>query len=126
MISNPIYIPMDLVGLPFHCKGVEVIGNWLAKIIDLPEAVTTRIARAMDRSKDLIWQASDVFHDVNLAGLGPSNPVDIRTQAPKRWPQPGSAGNFDARFDTPISNFKLILGQEPGRGVLARTIIAKQ
>lgn len=65
----------------------------------------------MDGAKDLVRQAADIFHDVNLTGLGPTDPVNIGAQAPESRPQPGSAGNLDAGFNAAISDFKLIFRQ---------------
>ncbi len=89
-------------------------------------AVAARVAGAVQRAKDLVGQAADVLHDVNLTGLRPADLVNIGTEHPERGPQPGPARRLDARLDPAIGDLEPVLGQQPRRGVLAGAVVALQ
>ena len=86
VVLDAVYIPANLVRLPFYGKSVEIIGDRVAEIVDAPKAAAPLIAWAVDGAVDLVWHAADVLHVVNLARLWPVNPVDVCAQTPEGWP----------------------------------------
>ncbi len=79
----------------------------------------------MNGSKDLLREAADVLHEVDLAGLWPTHPVDVRAQTPECGPEACRAvWHLDARLDATVGELRLELGQQPGRGVVALAVVA--
>src|ERR1051326_8178552 len=66
---------------------------------------------------------ADVFHDVDLAAVGPADLVDVFAEHPERRPDSLPARNLDAGFETSIGLSEFALRFEAGRGVIARDAI---
>ena len=125
VILCAVDVPADGVRLPFYAIGVEGVGNWLAQVIDATEAAATGIAGTVDGAKDAVRQPTDLFHIVNFASLRPVNFADICPQTPERGPESYPHRHFDTCLDLAVGKLKAVTTEQPGRSVLARTIITK-
>ena len=62
---------------------------------------------------------ADIFHDVDLATVGPVRGRDVRTQQPKCRPDALAIWNPDSCLKPPIGLAEFILSDEPRRSVVA-------
>src|SRR2546429_1225973 len=62
---------------------------------------------------------SNVFHDVDLAAVGPVSCIDVVTQHPKRRPNALARGDLNSRFKPPVSLGELVLGEQSCRSIVA-------
>src|ERR1700704_5017159 len=61
----------------------------------------------------------DVFHDVDLAAIGPACGIDIVAQHPKGRPQALTVRYLESCFKSSIGLAELIPGEQSGRSVVA-------
>ena len=86
MVKDIIYVPSDQIRFPFYGKGMVIIENGFAKVIDVAEAGAASVAGAMDGAKDFIGQTADKLHEVDLTRLRPADQIDICAQTPEGRP----------------------------------------
>ncbi len=82
-----------------------------------------RITRPMQRPVNRRRLAADVLHDVDLAALRPSSPVDVSTKHPEGRPDPLPARHLDARFEPAVGLREAILRLQARRRVVAREAV---
>src|SRR5438067_604983 len=78
----------------------------------------------MKRSMDHRRFPADIFHDVDLAAVGPMNSIDIVAQHPERRPDALAKRNLDPGFDTAIGLAELVLRQQPGGSIVATNLVS--
>src|SRR5688572_29308256 len=66
---------------------------------------------------------ANVFHDVDLATIGPADGINVVSQHPKCGPDSLSERNSKARFKPPVHLRELLLGEESCRGLAARYVV---
>src|SRR2546430_2148857 len=66
---------------------------------------------------------ADIFHDVDLATVGPVRGIDIRTQQPKCRPDALAIRNPDSCLKPSIGLAEFILSEQPGRSVVATNFV---
>src|SRR6185436_147009 len=66
---------------------------------------------------------ADIFHDVDLAAVGPMDCIDVLTQQPECRPEALAVRNSDSRFKPPIGLGELILREQPGGSVIASYLV---
>src|SRR5947207_9650886 len=77
--------------------------------------VTWSMKSAMNNRRLL----ADIFHDVDLATVGPVRGRDVRTQQPKCRPDALAMWNPDSCLKPAIGLAEFILSEQPGRSVVA-------
>src|ERR1044071_7562261 len=77
----------------------------------------------MKRSVDHRRFPADIFHDVDLAAVGPVSRIDIVTQHPECRPDALAKRNLDSRFETTKRLAEFVLRQQSGRRVVASYIV---
>src|ERR1035438_10161075 len=99
---------------------MEVVGELLSfgKRVCAGERVAIGIPRAVQAAVLDSWLLADVLHDVDLAAVGPTDSVDVRTHRPESRPDARPVRELDAGFDLAISGGELTFGLETARGVV--------
>ena len=96
-------VEANLGGFPFNSVGVEAFGEVFAageagRSGEIGGGAVGK--RAVDRAVDDVRLLADVFHDVDLAALGPADRMNVVAEHPESGPDPLPLGNFDAGFET--------------------------
>src|SRR3990172_9441024 len=94
--------------------------------VGVADPVGAGITRTVNRTIDLIRFASDIFHDVDLAAVWPTDCRNIAAQHPKSRPNPISVRQFQTRFHPSVGEIKALSGQDACRSIFTRPIPAVQ
>src|ERR1700759_2504299 len=73
--------------------------------------------RTVDAAGDLEWVVAEVLHHVDLAAVGPTDPVVVASDGPERRPQALAAGQLDPRLQLPVARLEAALGLDGAGGV---------
>src|SRR5947207_4131329 len=95
------------------------IGQRVRRTYAAPTRVTWSMKSAMNNRRLL----ADIFHDVDLATLGPARCIDVRTQQPKCRPDALAIRNPNSCFKPSIGLAEFILSEQPGRSVVATNFV---
>jgi hypothetical protein len=95
-------VEADFGGFPFDGVDVEAFGKVFAasefgRSGEIGGGAVGE--RAVDRAVNDGGLLADIFHDVDLAGLGPANRVDVVAEHPKGGPDALAFWNFDSGFE---------------------------
>src|ERR1035438_2332745 len=99
---------------------MEVIGELLSfgKRVCAGERVAIGIPRAVHAAVLDSRLLADIFHDVDLAAVGPTDLGYVIAHRPERRPDALPVRELDAGFDLAIGGGELAFGLETARGVV--------
>ena len=114
VIVDAVYKPMNFVRPPFNSEGVVIVCHGFTQVIGVTERLPARVAGAVERTKDLVRDAADIFHDVNLARLWPVNLANVGAECPESRPEAAFARRHQHTcFDATIFKLCLVPGDKP-------------
>src|SRR4029077_13019864 len=90
--------------LPFDREDVEVIrkSQISGQAVRISDAVCARISWPVNGTVYNRWLFANVFHNVDLAEIGPTGFVNVVAQHPEGGPDSLATRNFDAGFEASI------------------------
>src|SRR2546423_266921 len=125
LIQKSIYVKAYDVSFPLDREGMEIIRELLTvgQGVRRTHAARTRVAWSMKSAMNNGRLLADVFHDVDLATVGPVRGIDVRTQQPKCRPDALAIWNPDSCLKPSISLAEFILSEQPGRSIVATNFV---
>src|SRR5947207_12020104 len=96
------------------------VGQRVRRTHPAPTRVTWPMKSAMNNRRLL----ADIFHDVDLATLGPARCIDVLTQQPICRPDALAVRSPDSGFKPSIGLAEFILSEQPGRSVVASCVVS--
>src|SRR5205814_5639347 len=98
LVQKSIYVEAHDVRFPLDREDMEIIKELLTvgQRVGRTHAARTRVTWSMKSSMNNRWLLADVFHDVDLATVGPARGIDVLTQQPKCRPDALAVRNPDS------------------------------
>src|SRR5207249_6633995 len=110
---------------PLECESVEIVRELLSmgQCVGRTYAAPTRVTRSMKSAMNDRRLFTDVFHDVDLAAVGPMDSIEVVTQHPKCRPNSLPVRDLNSRLKPSVRLAELILGEQSCGSVVANYLV---
>ena len=125
LVQVSIDVKAHDVWFPLKRESVKIVRELLSmgQCVGRTYAALTRVTRSMKSAMNDRRLFTDVFHDVDLAAVGPVGSIDVVTQHPKCRPDTLAVRDLNSRLKPSVCLAELILSEQSCGSVVANYLV---